>query len=206
MSRCAIPSDRSLRRNAAIKVLADTIEVLGQMPDMPCSYCHRNNRSCIMDPLKSSSCSECVRRKGRCDGVDVGGKRERGSSLHTSLFTDNAVVTTTLREIRRLEEEEGKLMSKLVRVREQKLHMQRKQDSLFSRGMVEFENDLREEEGGGSAPAVGDTSTGDVLAVEGSGGEPDWMRELNAMSPGSLAQLAVSVGQDSGGANPRSPS
>ncbi|KAK3339441.1 hypothetical protein B0H65DRAFT_476530 [Neurospora tetraspora] len=119
------------------------------------------------------------------------------------------VVTVTLREIRRIEEEEGKLMkqaleiqSKVVRLRKQKLHMQRKQDSLFNRGMLEFENDLREQEGGGSAPAVGDTPTGDVFAADGSE-EPDWVRELEAMSPDSLARLAE-AGQEIVGESSRS--
>ncbi|KAH7625127.1 hypothetical protein B0T09DRAFT_68733 [Sordaria sp. MPI-SDFR-AT-0083] len=145
------PSTRSSRRNAAARALADSVELLGQPTIMPCSFCHRNNRSCIMDPARSSSCSECIRRKGRCDGVDVGDK-----------------LSVALREIRRIEEEEGKLMkqaleiqAKVVRLREQKLHMQRQQEDLFNRGMVEFEKDLREREGSSSAPAVGNLSAVD---------------------------------------------
>ncbi|KAH7633201.1 hypothetical protein B0T09DRAFT_333195 [Sordaria sp. MPI-SDFR-AT-0083] len=186
------PSTRSSRRNAAARALADSVELLGQPTIMPCSFCHRNNRSCIMDPARSSSCSECIRRKGRCDGVDVGDK-----------------LSVALREIRRIEEEEGKLMkqaleiqAKVVRLREQKLHMQRQQEDLFNRGMVEFEKDLREREGSSSAPAVGNLSAVDDGV--------DWAA-LNALSPGVLEQLAagplaVSDGQDFAGASSQSHS
>ncbi|WPJ65570.1 hypothetical protein SMAC4_12964 [Sordaria macrospora] len=151
---------------------------------MPCSNCFQHNRSCIMDPSKSSSCSECIRRKRSCDGVDVGQR-----------------LSSALQESQRLEEEEGRLMkeihdlqSRLMRTREQKLHIQKKQKTLFDRGMVEFQKDLGESSGEveGSSASVG--ASVDV-------GDPDWLRELEALSPGSLEQLAASVGQGSGDAS-----
>ncbi|KAJ4421193.1 hypothetical protein N0V85_000286 [Neurospora sp. IMI 360204] len=91
---------------------------------MPCSNCHRNGRSCIIDidPLISNSCSECARRNLSCDGVDVGAQRG-GDKL--------------LREIMELQ-------SRLLRTREQKRHLQKRQKELFDRGVVEHDKEVRE--------------------------------------------------------------
>ena len=85
------------------------------------------------------------------------------------------------------------LHNRLIRTHEQKRHSLRRQKEYFDRGMA----DLAEEMNSGS-----ELSNGDVFVVEGFG-EPDWVQELNAMSPGSLEQLAVSVSQGSDGANPQ---
>ncbi|KAH7625412.1 hypothetical protein B0T09DRAFT_351894 [Sordaria sp. MPI-SDFR-AT-0083] len=80
---------------------------------MSCSFCHQANHPCIMDPVKAPSCSERVRRKGRCDGVDVGNK-----------------LTATIREIRRLEDEEGRLTKRALEVQKQVLELQASGSSL----------------------------------------------------------------------------
>ncbi|KAK1773939.1 hypothetical protein QBC45DRAFT_426439 [Copromyces sp. CBS 386.78] len=56
-----------------------------------------------------------------------------------------------MKESRRLEEEEDRLMqelfelqSHLLRIREQKRHMKKNQKELFDRGMVEHEKEVRE--------------------------------------------------------------
>ncbi|KAH7630980.1 hypothetical protein B0T09DRAFT_338851 [Sordaria sp. MPI-SDFR-AT-0083] len=152
---------------------------------MPCSSCHQHNRSCIVDRSKSPSCSECIRRKVACDvSVDPDSRFDK-----------------EVEKSRQLEEEEENLMreiavlhNRLIRTHEQKRHSLRRQKEYFDRGMA----DLAEEMNSGS-----ELSNGDVFVVEGSG-EPDWVQELNAMSPGSLEQLAVSVSQGSDGANPQS--
>lgn len=126
-----------------------------------------------------------------------------GSLLCPSIFARLIVleVSSALQESQRLEEEEGRLMkeihdlqSRLMRTREQKVHVQKKQKTLFDRGMVEFQKDLGESSGEveGSSASVG--ASVDV-------GDPDWLRELEALSPGSLEQLAASVGQGSGDAS-----
>ncbi|KAJ4346183.1 hypothetical protein N0V85_009773, partial [Neurospora sp. IMI 360204] len=108
---------------------------------------------------------------------------------------------------RRLEEEEGRLMkqilelqSKLMRTREQKLHMQRKQGDLFDRGMVEFEKELRE---GGSVEVLSDGGEGSSAAAGLGDWEADWVQEVEAMSPDSLARLAE-AGQEIVGESSRS--
>ena len=58
-----------------------------------------------------------------------------------------------MKEVKRLEEEETKLMngvlelqSRLLRTREQKRHMLKRQTELFDRGMVEWEKEVQEME------------------------------------------------------------
>ncbi|KAH7626159.1 hypothetical protein B0T09DRAFT_314144 [Sordaria sp. MPI-SDFR-AT-0083] len=106
---------------------------------------------------------------------------------------------------RQLEDEEEKLMreiaalqSCLLRTREQKRHSLRRQKEYFDRGMADLAEEIRESAPNGeSSGAVG---VSDV--VDGD----DWLRELESMSPGSLEQLAVSVGQGFDGASSQSHS
>lgn len=75
--------EKRLSRKTIEKLsLAENIEFDGTLADMPCTYCFRNKKSCIMAD-NSARCSECVRRGRSCDGTKVASSREsfaRGSA------------------------------------------------------------------------------------------------------------------------------
>ncbi|KAK3347620.1 hypothetical protein B0H65DRAFT_424827, partial [Neurospora tetraspora] len=80
----------------------------------------------------SISCSGCVRRKVACDSQDV------ARSLYKSM-----------KESKRLEAEEDKLMrdlveiqSRLLRTREQRRHLQKRQKEMFDRGMADLAKEM----------------------------------------------------------------
>ncbi|WPJ59531.1 hypothetical protein SMAC4_13180 [Sordaria macrospora] len=64
-----------------------------------CGICPCDS-TCVVDPLKSNSCSECVRRKTSCDDQDVTRR------LYQSM-----------KDAKRLEEEEDKLLRSSVEIK-----------------------------------------------------------------------------------------
>ncbi|KAH7625389.1 hypothetical protein B0T09DRAFT_351816 [Sordaria sp. MPI-SDFR-AT-0083] len=188
---------RSAQKGAATKALAVLIESAGEPSEMPCSSCHRHGRTCVVDPLKSNSCSECVRRKTSCDGQDVTRR------LYQSM-----------KDAKRLEEEEDKLLrrsveiqSRLLRVREQKRHLQKRQKEMFDRGMADLAEELGDNNPLGVGNPLGEpaNSSDDPVPVDLTGEGLDfdqWARENGLEMPEFGA--AVVAGQDSGDANPQS--
>jgi hypothetical protein len=62
------------RKTEERKFLAESIELSREFADMPCSYCFKHQKECLMT-ADSSRCSECVRRGRSCDGTRVASSR-----------------------------------------------------------------------------------------------------------------------------------
>ncbi|KAH7634120.1 hypothetical protein B0T09DRAFT_102822 [Sordaria sp. MPI-SDFR-AT-0083] len=182
---------RSAQKGAATKALAVLIESSGETSEMPCSNCHRHCCACVVDLSKSNSCSESVRRKTSCDGHDIARR------LYQSMKDAN-----------RLEEEEDKLLrssveiqSRLLRVREQKRHLQKRQKEMFDHGMADLAEEL-----GDTDPLVEESASSSgvpAASVKLTGGLvfEQWAQENGLEMPDFEV---VAVGQGSGDANPQS--
>ncbi|KAK3355556.1 hypothetical protein B0H65DRAFT_485592 [Neurospora tetraspora] len=193
-SRIARPK-RSAQKGAATKALAVLVEDSGETLDMPCSNCFRHNRTCVVDLSKSNSCSECVRRKTACDGQDITRR------LYKSM-----------KESKRLEAEEDKLVrssveiqSRLLRVREQRRHLQKRQKEMFDRGMADLAEEL-----GDNDPLVSEESTTSEPGVAlPEVGFDEWAQEQGLdlpeiLSPDPLSPEVAGVGQETAGESSRS--
>jgi hypothetical protein len=88
--------------------------------EMPaCSYCERNNRSCIVASNDSGRCSECVRRGARCD--------VEGPS--------SGDFQSLLREEERLSRERKETLAKLLRLDRQQEFLRTKGREMLRRGL-----------------------------------------------------------------------
>jgi hypothetical protein len=94
-----MPPVRSKKYHERIE-LALLIESLGIKMILPCSYCEKHSRPCVVTTEKSSRCNECVRRGNKCD--------VQGPS--------SSDLASLLREQDRLDKEEEATTSKLLRL------------------------------------------------------------------------------------------
>ena len=130
-------------------ILADAIESLGTETEMPCTYCFKNNKACVMSE-GSSRCTECVQRGRSCDGVFMASARESPILLGSSFWSLTApLVTRLLREQRKLEKEEAEVeealfilqtqlstaVNRLARIRRLKKSIKAKSSETFKRGI-----------------------------------------------------------------------
>lgn len=207
-------STRNTQKGRAAKTLAVLIEDSGHPLEMPCSNCHRNGRHCVVDLDVSNSCSECVRRKVACDGVDVSARREYLVVCIRGLDVDYEAVFKSMKESRRLEDEEEKVMkdfielqSKLMRIREQRRHLRKRQKELFDRGMADLAKEL-----GGNDPLVSkEPATSEPGVALPEVGFDEWAQEQGLdfpeiLSPDPLLLEVAGVGQETAGESSRSRS
>ena len=113
-----MPPVRSKKYRERIE-LALLIESLGIEMILPCTYCEKHCRPCVVATEKSSRCNECVRRGNKCD--------VQGPS--------SSSLASLLREQERLDKEEEETTSKLLRLQRQKRFLRQRASEMLRRGL-----------------------------------------------------------------------
>jgi hypothetical protein len=172
----------SSKKSQQRKELAAAILSFGSFADMPCTWCFRSGKTCLMSE-DSSRCAECVRRGRSCDGMfDVSSCKcffpvlPRYFSNSSTVARANAAHDKVAKEAEEaegavllLQEQMNQAFARLSRLREQKKFLHEKRMEMFRRGMQELDEEDGIEEQRNTQEEV------EALGiVEASGGVVDW--------------------------------
>ena len=100
-------SDTDKRKLQRLR-LAAAIDLFGDKMEHPCTRCHKQKKTCVVDSSDSSEsrrCSECVRSKVRCD------LRDDPWDKHVPSLSDWASIE---KQKQKLEEQEEEAMAKIL--------------------------------------------------------------------------------------------
>ena len=133
-------SRKSLERSA----LAESIDLLGTVVDMPCSFCFKRHLDCRMSE-GVSRCAECVKRGRSCDGTLVASSLTRLLAEQRKLESDEeATGEEVLALHNRLSELQSQLataVSRLSRIRKIRKKVKERSSELLRRGMQELDKE-----------------------------------------------------------------
>ncbi|KAI7762650.1 hypothetical protein LZL87_014273 [Fusarium oxysporum] len=138
------------RKTKERKFLAKSIKLSRKLADMPCSYCFKHQKECLMT-ADSSRCSECVRRGRSCDGTRVASSLKKLISQEKKLDKDEEEAGEDLlklhEELAALQARIAVAAGRLSRIRKTKNKVKERCASEFRRGIqgLKGEDKLAEE-------------------------------------------------------------
>ncbi|KAF4463895.1 hypothetical protein FALBO_9278 [Fusarium albosuccineum] len=143
-------SKRSARKTEERKFLSELVESSGTAADMPCSYCFKHRKECLMAD-DSARCSECIRRGRSCDGTRVASSLRKLISQEKKLDEDEEKAGEDLlklhEELAALQARMAVAAGRLSRIRKTKTKVKERRATEFRRGIrgLESEDALSEE-------------------------------------------------------------
>jgi hypothetical protein len=175
-SECRKKCKNQIKERSALsaRIIKCGIEML------PCSFCKRNDKKCIVSGEGSTRCSECAQGGKKCDveGLPV----NDWESLE--------------REEQRIEHEREATLAKLLRLDKQQRFLKRQGREMLKRGLKSLDElDAAEEKERDEAAHSPNRTTPTASASESALG-------ILEMSPSSWDQFLVDIGVGAGGRTP----
>lgn len=132
---------RQLQQKSSETALAHYVANCGNLGPMPCSNCYRAGlrgkpRECVVADA-SKRCDECISRKIGCDGVE---------------FADALIKNVD--RLKELEEEEDRVLARLLAIKREKRVAKGKADELFKRGSLIVGSDPASRSGEAVTPSA----------------------------------------------------
>jgi hypothetical protein len=171
-------SEEESKKTLERKSLTARVRQHGLFADMPCSYCSKHKKSCLMKE-DSTRCGECSRRGRSCDGILVGSSLARAMKEEERLAKEEELMEEKIlanqREAERIAKETSEAVAKLLRLRKQRKFIKSKGDDLFRRGMQQLdEDDARERAASGKEQLVPEEEIEAMAATTGPFDVVDW--------------------------------
>lgn len=164
-------SEGESRKTLERKTLSARIKRYGLPADMPCLYCSKHKRPCVMTE-DSTRCSECIGHGRSCEGLLVGSSLARAMQEEERLAKEEELMEEKILENQRIAEriakETSEAISKLLRLRQQRKFAKSKGDDLFRRGIQQLdEDDARDRAAIGGEQLVPDDEVAAMSAATG---------------------------------------
>jgi len=155
--------------------LASAIETFCEPADMPCTFCFRNGKQCLMLDETKKRCQNCVRLGRSCDGVRVASSLQRLIEQKNKLDKEeeetNESLVSLQNQMVELQSQLATAVGRLQRIRKIRSKVKGKGSELMKRGLQELDAE------DGILPALDGHEYWTVQDIQSMGVEnpnPDW--------------------------------